>query len=401
VDDPALWRALWLSRLESYSSSAEQRARDLRNEAQNTHILPRTRERLLRLAAGFEGQVETIDELFESIQAGADLLPALAIPSRPESEAPTAVLESYENIFRDWVWGQEECDLVVSLLSALVPEEPGRVAVYGPGAGRVAADLHRRCGSRVTVALDVNPLPLLVADKIVSGETVKLLEFPIDPVAENDVVLTRTMTRPYEIREGFALAFADPMRPPFAPGSLDVVLTTWFIDSARADLRQTAAAINRVLRPGGLWVNLGPLRFHTLVSRAHTFEEALDIVRESSFELLVSDRQNVPYLDSPLSGSHRSETALRFSARKAKDAAPVEIPDPFPPWVTNPATPIPITPGLIALGRTSMFTTSVLSMIDGSRSVIDVAQALGAAWHIEPARLQDELRAFLAKLPTG
>src|SRR5215471_9342156 len=156
VDDPALWRALWLSRLESYSSSAEQRAGDLRNEAQNVHILARTRERLLRLAAGFEGQVETIDEIFEPIQAGADLLPALAIPSRPESEAPTAVLESYESIFRDWVWGQDECDLVVSLVSALVPQDPGRVAVYGPGAGRVTADLHRRCGPRVTVALDVN-----------------------------------------------------------------------------------------------------------------------------------------------------------------------------------------------------------------------------------------------------
>ena len=73
----------------------------------------------------------------------------------------------------------------------------------------------------------------------------------------------------------------------------------------------------------------------------------------------------------------------------------------MPPWVANPLAPIPITPALVALGRTSMFTTSVLSMIDGERSVVDVARELGAAWHVEPGRLQDELRAFLARLPSS
>ena len=46
-----------------------------------------------------------------------------------------------------------------------------------------------------------------------------------------------------------------------------------------------------------------------------------------------------------------------------------------------------------------MFTAGVLSMIDGQRSIVDVARDLGAAWGVEPARLQDELRAFLARLP--
>ena len=46
-----------------------------------------------------------------------------------------------------------------------------------------------------------------------------------------------------------------------------------------------------------------------------------------------------------------------------------------------------------------MFTTGVLSMIDGQRSIVDVARELGDAWGVEPARLQDELRAFLAACP--
>jgi hypothetical protein len=60
-----------------------------------------------------------------------------------------------------------------------------------------------------------------------------------------------------------------------------------------------------------------------------------------------------------------------------------------------------VTPALVALGRTSIFTSGVLSMIDGTRSIVDVARALGTAWGVEPARLHDELRVFLARLPSA
>ena len=39
--------------------------------------------------------------------------------------------------------------------------------------------------------------------------------------------------------------------------------------------------INRALRPDGLWINLGPLRFHANQSRAYTIEEVLDVVGAS------------------------------------------------------------------------------------------------------------------------
>ena len=90
---------------------------------------------------------------------------------------------------------------------------------------------------------------------------------------------------------------------------------------------------------------------------------------------------------------------MAMDARKTAEAPAVEIPDALPPWVANPLAPIPITPALIALGRTSMFTTAVLGMIDGNRSIVDVARELGKAWGVDPGRLQDELRGFLARLP--
>jgi len=400
VDDPGLWRTVWLRRLDDYSSGVELRVSALRQEAEAPDLLPRTRQRLARIADGFEAQLAAVDALFEPLEQDADVLPAMAIPSRPEPGSHAAVLECYEHLFRDWVWGERECELSLALLQRALPEGlPGQVAVYGAGAGRLAVDLHQHFGPARTFALDVNPLPFLVLDRMLAGQAVTLPEFPVDPSSDGEVVVPRDLVRPYAVRDGLALIFADALRPPFAPRALDAVVTSWFIDVARADLRQTASVINRVLRPGGLWVNLGPLRFQTTLSRSYTIEETHEIVEANAFALVSRDRQDIPYFHSPVSGSHRSDTVFQFVARKTGDVAPVEIPDPLPPWVANPVLPIPITQALVALGKTSMFTTGVLSMIDGTRSIVDLSQALGAAWGVEPARLHDELRAFLARLP--
>jgi len=399
VDDPALWRTVWLRRLDDYTTTVEARVQELQAESESAQLLPRTRQRLARIAAGFAQQIEAIAALFDPLDAGTDEMAASAIPSRPEAALQPAILECYEHVFRDWVWGERECALTLDFIKPLLPAGLGRIAMYGAGAGRLAADVHNACTPAHTLALDVNPVPFLVADKLLAGEAIDLPEFPLDPNSDEVAVVTRHLARPFAVRDGLSFVFADALRPPIPAGSLDAVVTCWFIDAARVDLRQTAAAINRVLKPGGLWVNLGPLRFQAVLSRAYTIEEALEIVGVSSFELLSHDRQALPYFESPVSGSHRTDLVFRFAARKTGEAPAVDIPDVVPPWVANPLEPIPITPALVALGRTSMFTAGVLSMIDGERSIVDVARDLGAAWGVEPARLQDELRAFLARLP--
>ena len=401
VDDPALWRTIWLRRLDDYTSTVESRVEELRREADEPSLLPRTRQRLLRIAAGFAQQIEAVTELFEPLDAGTDEMIAALIPNRPEAASQSAILECYEHVFRDWAWGDRECALTLDFIKPLVPASLSRVAIYGAGAGRLAVDIHQACGPEQTLALDVNPLPLLVADRLLAGETVDLPEFPVDPNSDDVVVVARHLACPFPVRDGLSFVFADALRPPIPPGSLDAVVTCWFIDVARVDLRHTAAAINRVLRPGGVWVNIGPLRFQAVLSRAYTIEETHEIVAASAFELSSQDHKDLPYFDSPISGSRRTDRVFRFAARKTGEAPSVDISDPAPPWVANPLVPIPITASLVALGRTSMFTTGVLGMIDGSRSIVEVARELGKAWGIDPARLQDELRAFLARLPAS
>ena len=90
VDDPALWRTMWLRRLDDYTSSIESRVQELQREAETPDLLPRTKQRLLRIASGFANQLEAVAALFEPLDTGSDEQVAAVIPSRPEPGSQAA-----------------------------------------------------------------------------------------------------------------------------------------------------------------------------------------------------------------------------------------------------------------------------------------------------------------------
>jgi hypothetical protein len=269
------------------------------------------------------------------------------------------------------------------------------------GAGRLAVDVHQALGPAETWAIDVNPFPLLVAARLLRGETVVLPEFPVAPHSEQGVVILHQLRSDVRPRPGFAFAIADAFQPPFAAGSFDAVLTSWFIDANGRDFRETAAAVNRVLRSGGTWLNVGPLRFKHSLGTTYTIEEIGDLAVQAGFELVSRSRDDVPYFDSPASGSRRIETVFSFAARKVAPASPPARAPAEPPWVIDPSRPIPLTEPLIAFGRQSVFAGSVISLVDGRRSLNDVAMEMGRLWGFDTARISDQLRAFFATLPPG
>lgn len=76
------------------------------------------------------------------------------------------------------------------------------------------------------------------------------------------------------------------------PNSWDCVATCFFIDCANnvADFVET---IFNILRPGGIWVNLGPLLYHYSDlqfegSIEPTYEDLVEVIRMMGFEILVS-----------------------------------------------------------------------------------------------------------------
>jgi hypothetical protein len=396
MPDPELWRSVWQARLTEFLSDTETSLRTWRVEAAASDPMPRTRARIDQVIAGCEEQRARVGALLSDLAQGDRQL----LPTRPES-GDNPVLAFSENLFRDWAWGDKEAEVSRVLVARLIDEPVGRLAVYGAGAGRLAVDVHRSLRPTETWALDMNPLPLLVAEKLIHGESVTLPEFPVAPHGEDGVVITRQLRCPFEVGPGFAFIFADGLRPPFAPGSLDVVLTSWFIDATGRDVRQTAAAINHALRPGGLWVNVGPLRFKQSLATNYSIQEIWDIVAANAFDLGRRERDDISYFDSPVSGSRRIETVFSFVARKAAEAKVFVSPESVPGWIADPSIPIPLTPELTALGRKSMFAGSVIGLIDGNRSMSAVADEMGRLWGFDAARIREQLRAFFATLPLG
>jgi SAM-dependent methyltransferase/uncharacterized protein YbaR (Trm112 family) len=407
VPDPGLWRARWAQRADHYLTAAARRIADINVERSADGLLRSTRERLIAIMAALSADREVIARVLAPLQGAPGQPPAPSpIPTASAPSADYEVLKFSENLFRDWAWGGGESDAALDLVRRLLGsqsagEPPGTVAVFGAGAGRLAVDVHRTLRPTAVVALDINPLPLLVAAELVAGGEVTLHEFPIGPHGTAGVALRRALRCPFPVDDTLAFVIADGLRPPLSPASIDVVVTPWFIDATDVDPRVTAAAINRVLRPGGRWLNFGPLRFTGAASRQYTIDEVREIVAGGGFALDAETRESVAYFASPDSGSHRTETIFGFAARKTAALPAVDLPAVDPKWITDPRAPIPRLPDWEALRRSAVFTNGVIAMIDGRRSIAEIAAGLGKSWGVDPATLEDPLRAFLSRLVRG
>jgi len=400
VPDPSYWKSLWLSRLDDYLEVTDTRIRFMEKEATQGDILSRTRARLLRIIEAKSNERTRIQELFADLRAGSPKMPYSGVPARPERlGGRLAVLEWYEHVFRDWAWGEPESTRLATLVARLVGRKIDFLAVYGAGAGRLAFDVHASLSPNRTLALDLNPLPLLIAERLIHGDSLELDEFPVSPTTERYMVVRQRLEAPSMANEGLRFAFADALEPPLRAGTVDAILTPWFVDSIPLDLRETLAIINRALRPGGHWIQIGPLNFNTVLSSTYLIEEVLELAERAGFRVLSHFEERVPYFDSPFSGSRHEETLYCLAAEKLTEA-PTFLPRAkVPPWVADPDLPIPIGSELIAMARTSAFTTMVLSLIDDTRSISDIAAALAERLGMDRDDLEEQLRAFFGKLP--
>jgi len=399
LDDPPLWRALWKSRLDDYLGAIGQRLVTLAAEADAPNLLERTRQRIRHVYGAVEHDRQALVELFAELVPKETAGAPQHLPGADPRSGEAPVIEYTEHLFRDYSWGAAEADSALGVVKRLASQPLGKTAVYGVGTGRLALDVQRELGAELTLGFDIHPLPLLVAARLFRGETVELHEYPLAPHSAQATAVRQKLRSPAKTPDGVVLAFADALRPPLAPGSLDTVITPWFIDAVAADVRETAAAVSRALRSGGTWLNFGPLRFRGTLSRQYVIDEVHELVSASSFELGTRFSEDVPYFHSPHSGNHRTDRVFAFAATKKGEAAELPPPTLFAPWLSDTRLPIPVSPAFAGLERTSILTVGILSMIDGRRSIVDIAAALAQQWGVPPAVLVAELRPFLARLP--
>lgn len=315
LPEPEAHVALWRGQLGLLLERGEQTLQALQANANDPRLSEATRARLLALGRAVKDQVEDVSAL---------LGPALGGAAAPGKALPRGVVEHIGYLYRDWGWpgaGYRENDTALAELAQLLGERRlGRTLVLGAGACGLAYELHRRHGASETVALDIDPYLLVPAQAVLHGQRVRLTE------AALGVLETSEVSRAWQLEAGagalepsaFRCLFADGLHPPFADASFDSVLTPWFIDQVPRDLPGLVAKVAQILRPGGLWLNQGPLIYpeHIPFERRYARAELFELAQSFGLRPEAHRVASLPYLVSPLTRRGKQEAVLSFLAHK-------------------------------------------------------------------------------------
>lgn len=306
----------------------------------------------------------------------------------------------YSNVHRDWCWGDEENrESLNQVLAALGDAPPGNTLVLGAGAGRLAYDLHMALDHPLTVALDFNPLLVLAAARVAAGEPVPLHEFPIAPRTLEHTAIARELRAPAPVRDGYLPVLASALRPPFQASSFDTVLTPWLVDILPEDLPTQAARWNGLLRPGGRWICFGSLAFRSeSPAECYSFEEVQEIVAGAGFgEPLVTEAE-IPYMASPASRHARRERVVTMVAEKTAEAPKPKRHVALPDWIVTGKKPVPALENFRMQAMSTRIHAFIMSMIDGKRSIRDMAALLEEQRLMTREEGESAVRGFLIKM---
>lgn len=361
-----------------------------------------TRKRLQRQVKAIDdhrnklrGILEPVD--IQSMQASNESYLAL----RTRLPIDQGIQTYYANIHRDWSWGDTENEASVNEIKAIIGDKVqlGDTLILGAGACRLAYDIHMQLDTKRTVAMDFNPLLLLVAKSVMRGDETELYEFPLAPKSLDDFAVLRKLSAPEAVREDFHLVFGDALRPPFAADSFDTVVTPWIIDIVNEALPVQAARINNLLKPQGRWINFGSLAFdHPVRARRYSSEEALAIVEESGFATPESREQSIPYMCSPASRHGRQETVFTFSASKTKNVKSPARHKALPDWIVTGKEPVPLLQSFRSQAMSTQIYAFVMSLIDGKRTIGDMARILEQQKLMTRQEAEPAIRTFLTRM---
>ncbi len=392
----------WRNRLHFAIEKLSHDASRLKIEEKNKDLRPLTARRIERHRKSLESHQRKLKRILAPIEMGsrsANYESLLALRTRlPVDQGLNTY---YPNIHRDWAWGDEENTASINQLRAVLHDnaELGDVLVIGAGAGRLAYDLHMQLDAGRTIAFDFNPMLMLVAQSVAGGDTLPMYEFPIAPRSLEDDVVLRKLSAPAPVREGFHLVLGDALRPPFVAGSFDTVVTPWIIDIVTEEFSRFAARINQLLKKDGRWVNFGSLAFH---HPKHAFqyspEETKAIVAESGFSDPYVSEATIPYMCSPASRHGRQEKVFTFSAYKERDVKAPPRHLALPDWLVTGKEAVPLMQSFRTQAMTTQIYSFIMSLIDGKRSINDMAKVLEKQQLMSRDEAIPAIRAFLTKM---
>lgn len=399
LPEPAQALAEWRGRLHALNVHLKRQAAGYRAALQPEITRASTRNRLKLLAMACSDHARRVQALLAPLanEAGA-AAPSTYAALAPAVAGSQGLASYYANVHRDWCWGETENRLACDAVRQAVGESlPRRLLVLGSGAGRLAYDLHSAWRPEVTVALDINPLLMAVARRVYAGERVELYEFPVAPRDLASHALLRTLAAPARAEAGLHLVFGDAKQPPFAPATFDAVLTPWLVDVVDIDLPRLAATVNALLAPGGRWICTGTLFFQQAdPEHAYSSDEVVEIVTAAGFAAPQIAASMQPYLASPASRHARTEEVVTFVVQKQRD---VELPvRAEPAWLVDPRHPVPLLPEVADHTLALRVRGYVASLIDGRRSLAEIAARLVEERLLPPDEATGIVRDYLLRL---
>ena len=392
------WRARWEFLLRNLSTNRERSIKAL--ERSQPALLEATRKRLEARIDAEAAHIETLRELLAPLDtqvASTDIATFLAMRTRLPPDQ--GLLTYYSNVHRDWAWGDAENAASLELLTSVMGEHrPQRMLVLGTGAGRLTYDLHQHYRPQTTIGLDFNPLLVSIADRLTRGEPVKLREFPIAPRKPEDYGVEHEL-KCEAAAPGLLWIVGDTHRPPFPPKSFDTIVTPWLIDIVPEPLDAVVARINYLLSDDGVWVNFGSLSFlNTHPALQYSVEECQELMQLKGFGPATVESRQMTYLSSPVSRHGRSEEVLAWAAVKRTHEKHAPKYEALPDWIVRGNTPVPLTQGVQTQATSSQVHGFLLSLIDGRRTLQDMAKIAVERRLLQPQDAEATIRNFLIKM---
>lgn len=377
LPEPFAYIASCRHQMARLAQHVERTVQDIQEQLLSADLLPATRKRCRIMIEGIVAQLADVRSILE---------PRLPEVVRPEAHARPdqlpATLDYLPYLYRDWGWpadaeGENERALA-TVEEVLEDGHLGRTLVMGAGACRLAYDLHHRHPDAEFMVMDLDPVLFSAAHAVTHGQSLTIREANLEvgdlDQASKEWVLAAPQGPVDDDR--FHFLVADAVNPPLDPGTFDTVLTPWFIDQGPEDVRDLISTLRLMLKPGGRWVNLGPLKYDpdVPISRRFAKEELFDLAERAGFRVGRWESATGPYLVSRLNGRGKVEWVLAFSATSLE--APEEGSDSAagpPPWLVFRHLPIPTFEGQEFFWSEASMVRMVVSSIDGRRTLDDIA----------------------------
>ncbi|KAJ6741574.1 CARNOSINE N-METHYLTRANSFERASE [Salix viminalis] len=252
------------------------------------------------------------------------------------------------NIVRDWAAeGQKERDQcykpILKELNSLFPnrssESPPACLVPGAGLGRLALEIS--CLGFVSQGNEFSYY-MMICSSFILNQTETAGEWTIYPWIHSNCnsLSDSDQLRPVSIpdihpasagiTEGFSMCggdFVEVYSDPSHVGVWDAVVTCFFIDTAH-NIIEYIEIISRILKDGGVWINLGPLLYHFAdmygqedeMSIELSLEDVKRVVLNYGFEVEKESTIETTYTTNPRSMMQNRYFAAFWTMRK-KSAA--------------------------------------------------------------------------------